>query len=95
MGKLANSLSPEYSEFQSKYYSDSLPKRFESNNYSSREFKQLAKDTCLDNGKYDRVSIEPNFNIILQKGSSKKVENLTPLLIAQSKDIFFSEIICS
>ena len=39
--------------------------------------------------------IESNFNIVLKKGSSKKVENLTPLLITQSKDIFFSEIICS
>ena len=35
--------------------------------------------------------IESNFNIVLKKGSSKKVENLTPLLITQSKDIFFSE----
>ena len=39
--------------------------------------------------------IESNFNIVLKKGSSKKVENLTPLLITQSKDIFFYEIICS
>ena len=37
--------------------------------------------------------IESNFNIVLKKGSFKKVENLTPLLITQSKDIFFSEII--
>jgi len=39
--------------------------------------------------------IESNFNIVLKKGSSRKVEKLTPLLITQSKDIFFSEIICS
>ena len=39
--------------------------------------------------------IESNFNIVLKKGSSKKVENLTPLLVTQSKDIFFYEIICS
>jgi hypothetical protein len=37
--------------------------------------------------------IESNFNIVLKKGSSKRVENLTPLLITQSKDILFYEII--
>ena len=37
--------------------------------------------------------MESNFNIVLKKGSSKRVESLTPLLITQSKDIFFSEII--
>ena len=35
MDKLANSLSPEYSEFQSKYCAESLPKRFDTNNYSA------------------------------------------------------------
>ena len=39
--------------------------------------------------------IESNFNIVLKKSSSKKVENLTPLLVTQSKDTLFYEIICS
>ena len=39
MDKLSNSLSSEYSEFQNKYYSDSLPKRFYTNNYLVRKFK--------------------------------------------------------
>jgi hypothetical protein len=43
MDKLANSLSIEYSEFQSKYYSESLLKRFDTNNYSAREFKDKSR----------------------------------------------------
>ena len=69
MDKLANSLSPEYSEFQSKYYSESLPKRFDTNNYSAREFKELAKDPR--DGKYDRVSIDEARTIV-----QSKLENL-------------------
>ena len=71
MDKLANSLSPEYSEFQSKYYSESLPKRFDTNNYSAREFKELAKDPRVDDGKYDRVSIDEARTIV-----QAKLENL-------------------
>ena len=59
MDKLANSLSQEYSEFQSKYYSESLPKRFDTNDSSVREFKELAKDPRVDGDKYDRVYKEP------------------------------------
>jgi len=58
MNKLANSLSRKYSEFQSKYYSESLPKRFATNNYSAKDFKELAKDPRVDGFKYDRVSID-------------------------------------
>ena len=71
MDKLANSLSPEYSEFQSKYYSASLPKRFDTNNYSAREFKELAKDPRVDGVKYDRVSIDEARAIV-----QAKLENL-------------------
>ena len=71
MDKLANSLSPEYSEFQSKYYSESLPKRFDINNYSAREFKELAKDPRVDNVKYDRVLIDEAKAIV-----QAKLENL-------------------
>ena len=71
MDKLANSLSPEYSEFQSKYYSESLPKRFNTNNYSAREFKELAKDPRVDGVKYDRVSIDEARAIV-----QAKLENL-------------------
>lgn len=69
MDKLANSLSQEYSEFQSKYYSESLTKRFDTNNYSAREFKELAKDPR--DGKYDRVSIDEARTIV-----QAKLENL-------------------
>jgi hypothetical protein len=71
MDKLANSLSPEYSEFQSKYYSKPLPKRFDTNNYSAREFKELAKDPRVDDVKYDRVSIDEARAIV-----QAKLENL-------------------
>ena len=71
MDKLANSLSPEYSEFQSKYYSESLPKRFDTNNYSAREFKELAKDPRVDGVKYERVSIDEARTIV-----QAKLENL-------------------
>lgn len=71
MDKLANSLSPEYSEFQSKYYSESLSKRFDTNNYSAKEFKELAKDPRVDDVKYDRVSIDEARTIV-----QAKLENL-------------------
>ena len=69
--KLANSLSPEYSEFQSKYYSKSLAKHFDTNNYSAIEFKELAKDAHVDDVKYNRVSIDKARAII-----QAKLENL-------------------
>ena len=56
--KLANSLSPEYSEFQSKYYLKFFPKRFDTNEYSARKFKELAKDTRVNGVKYDRGEIK-------------------------------------
>ncbi len=56
MDKLANSLSPEYSEFQSKYYSESLPKRFDTNECSARKFKELAKDPRVDQPTQQLVS---------------------------------------
>lgn len=64
MDKLANSLSPEYSEFQNKYYSNSLPKRFDTNNYSIKQFKKLAKDPCMDDVEYNRVSIDEARSIV-------------------------------
>ncbi len=56
LDELANSLSPEYAEYQSKYYSDSLPKRFDTKDYSVDEFENLAKDPRTD--AYTRVSID-------------------------------------
>nr|QYB19239.1 hypothetical protein [Climaconeis cf. scalaris]QYB19338.1 hypothetical protein [Climaconeis cf. scalaris] len=69
MDKLANSLSPEYSEFQRKYYSEFLPKRFDTNNYSAKEFKKLAKDSRIDD--VTRVSIDEAITIV-----QAKLENL-------------------
>ena len=71
MDKLANSLSPEYSEFQSKYYSESLPKRGETIQWSARKFKELAKDPRVNGVKYDRVSIDEARAIV-----QSKLENL-------------------
>nr|QYB19051.1 hypothetical protein [Climaconeis cf. scalaris] len=65
--RLANSLSPEYSEFQNKYYSESLPKRFDTNNYSVREFKKLATDSRVYGGKYTRASIDEARTIVQAK----------------------------
>ncbi len=67
MDKLANSLSPEYSEFQSKYYSESFPKRFDTNECSARKFKELAKDPRVNGVKYDRVSIDEARAIVQAK----------------------------
>ena len=78
MDKLANSLSPEYSEFQSKYYLESLPKRFDTNNYSAREFKELAKDPRVDEGKYDRVSIDEARTIVQGKLENVIIEPARP-----------------
>lgn len=71
MDKLANSLSPEYSQFQSKYYSESLPKRFDTNECSARKFRELAKDPRVDGIKYDIISIDET-KVIVQA----KLENL-------------------
>lgn len=64
MDELANSLSPEYSEFQNKYYPESLAKRFDTSNYLVREFKELAKDPHTDGCKYDRISIDEAKTIV-------------------------------
>lgn len=71
MDELANSLIPEYSEFQNKYYSESLPKRFDTNECSARKFKELARDPRADGVKYDRVSIDEARAIV-----QAKLENL-------------------
>lgn len=67
MDELSNSLSPEYSEFQSKYHSESLQKRFDTKNYSAREFKELAKDPRSYDDKYDRVSIDEARTVVQAK----------------------------
>lgn len=58
MDTMANSLSPKYLEFQSKYYSKSLPKWFETNQCSVKKFKELANDPRANDTKYDRISID-------------------------------------
>lgn len=67
MDKFANSLSLEYSEFQNKYYSESLPKRFDTNNYSTKEFKELAQDPRSSDNKFDRVSIDEARTVVQAK----------------------------
>ena len=82
------------------FSTNSLEKRFPVENlihqFPKKKRAQIKKliIELLDELKKSKL-IESNFNIVLKKGSSKKVENLTPLLITQSKDIFFSETICS
>ena len=80
------------------FSTNSLEKRFPVENlihqFPKKKRAQIKKliIELLDELKKSKL-IESSFNIVLKKGSSKKVENLTPLLITQSKDIFFSEII--
>jgi hypothetical protein len=57
MDTVANSLSPDYSEFQSKYYPELSAKRWDTNQYSIAKFKDLARDTRVDGIVYTRVSI--------------------------------------
>ena len=79
---------------------NSLEKKFPVENFIQQfpkkkrtQIKNLIID-LLDELKNSKL-IESSFNIVLKKGSSKRVKNLTPLLITQSKYIFFSEIICN
>ena len=58
MDELANSLNPEYAEYQSKYYSELLPKRFDTNECSVERFKELATNPLVGGKKFDRVSID-------------------------------------
>ena len=80
------------------FSTNSLEKKFMVENFINQfrkndrtQIKKLIIN-LLDELKNSKL-IESNFNIVLKKGSSKRVENLTPLLITQSKDILFSEII--
>ena len=82
------------------FSTNSLEKKFPVENFINQfgknnrtQIKKLIIE-LLDELKNSKL-IESNFNIVLKKGSSKRVENLTPVLITQSKNIFFSEIICS
>lgn len=59
MDQLAHSLSQEYTEYRNKYYTDELPKRFDTTNYSVEKFKKLAEDPRRNkDDKYTRVSID-------------------------------------
>jgi hypothetical protein len=78
MDKMANSLSPEYSEFQNKYYSSFLPKRFDTNQCSVREFKELAKNPLLKGVAYDRVSIDEARTIVQAKLENLIIEPTRP-----------------
>ena len=77
---------------------NSLEKKFPVENFINQfrknnrtQIKKLIIN-LLDELKNSKL-IESRFNIVLKKGSPKRVENLTPLLITQSKDIYFYEII--
>ena len=58
MDKFAKSLSPDYSEFLNKYWSDSLPERFNTKKYSTKEFKELATSPRLSKNSINRISID-------------------------------------
>lgn len=86
MDKIANSLSPEYSKFQNKYYSKSLPKRFNTNQCSVRKFKELAKDPRVLTS--DRVSIDEARAIVQAKLENLVIEPTRPdLLLARRVDL--------
>ena len=88
--KLAHSLSPEYSEFQKKYYSESLPKRFDTNNYSTNEFKKLAQDPRSSDTKFDRVSIDEARTVVQAKLEKLVIEPARPgMELAKRVDIDF------
>ena len=70
MDKLANSLSPKYREFQSKYCSSSLSRRFDTD-CSATEFKELARDPRMSGFKYSRTSIDE-----ARAAVQSKLENL-------------------
>jgi hypothetical protein len=56
--KLSNALSPQYQEFQSKYVTELLPNRFDTNNYSTEKFKALADNPRVESVYYGRISID-------------------------------------
>jgi len=43
---------------QSKYYPKSVPKWFNTNKCSIENFEKLARNTCANSVKYDRISID-------------------------------------
>jgi hypothetical protein len=78
MDKFANSLSPEYSEFQNKYFCEFLSKRFHTNNYSTKEFKELARDPRSSTNKFNRVSIDEARTVVQAKLEKVIVEPARP-----------------
>lgn len=79
---MANSLSPEYSEFQKKHNQQSLTNRFDTNKCSAKKFKDLAQDSRSNIVKYDRVSIDEARaviqaelqNVVIQPTRASKLE---------------------
>lgn len=78
MDKFANSLSQKYSEFQNEYYSESLPKRFDTNNYSTKKFKELAQDPRESDTKFTRVSIDEGRTAVQAKLEKVIIEPARP-----------------
>jgi hypothetical protein len=58
MDTMANSLSSEYAKYQSNYYPELSPKRFDTNTCSTEKFEKLARDPRANDVKYNRVSID-------------------------------------
>lgn len=88
MDQLANSLSLEYVEYQNKYYSKSLPKRFDTRKFSVKEFKKLARDTGAGHVKYTRVSIDEARAAVQAKLANLIIEPTRPdTVTAKSVDL--------
>jgi hypothetical protein len=89
--KLIQSLS--VSSLEKKFGVQDFMNQFSIPNKKRTEIKKLIIH-LFDELKNSKL-IEPKFHIVQKKGSYTTVKNLTPLLITQSKDIFFHEIIHS
>ena len=77
MNKIADSLDSGFREFQ-QYYPQSSLKRFDTNNYSITEFKELAKDPHQPVVTYDKTSINEARAIVQATVENKIIQPVRP-----------------
>ena len=78
MDEMSDSLCPEHSEYQSKYYPESEPKRFDTHECSAKKFKELANDPRANYDKYDRASVDEARAIVQAELDSQVIEPTRP-----------------
>ena len=92
MDTIANSLSSDYFDYQTQYYSYSLSKRFDTNKCSVKKFKELARDPRSNYEKYDRVSIDEARAIVQAELENRVIEPSRPdTLEAKKVDLDYKE----